>query len=463
MARLNGKTAAATALALAAAQPALAERAEIVRQAHAIALPTCPGVPDEATSAEWADKTDEVAPLLAALIAGAAGELVKGGLTAAGEALETASKEKGIVAESTTTFFATRVAARSGSSKTARLVPQPTCLVLYADGEGAIDGIATDAALKAALEADAAQGVTLPLYDGQGTVARTLTDAGVATLPSLYAEVRVIPLREGVVLRPVLVWYRQRMDRAPTGRAAAELHVTLSVPAATDSGTAFATVRLPLPKIAPGQALAWRALRSSTSPVMAARPTAGFVETRLASMNAAYALAGTRRRELVVADRALASARRKHAAKPTAETREAVEAATLAQADATSDLASANAAADAVKSVDAGATNAKVRFVVVRDENAFGLAIAKALKGQAEAAGKAVTTALTPTPDWAATDTAYATALAAVAAKQRDYDAAVAGGSGEVAKLGDELLVLKAKLNEAAAASNRPLPYPSLL
>ncbi|MES3107347.1 hypothetical protein [Sphingomonas aurantiaca] len=444
-------------------QPVHAERTEIVRQARMFATPSCPITPDEVTDPEWADATKE-SVLLAGVVAGLVGELVKVGQTAVGDALENASKEKGIVKEATTPFFMSRINVRDDSSKTAKITSMPTCLVLYADGAGDVKGFASDPQLKAALtRAATADGVSLPIYDGTTTVVDLLRDAGIEVLPSLYVEARVIPIREGIVIRPVLVWYRERLDRAPSSKTAAELHVNLAVPGAADLGTSFANARLLLPKLSPGDALDWKSLRSTTSVVFGGRPTTGFVETRLASMNTAYALVGTKKKELITADRTLASMIRKDRVKSTAETREALEAARLAQVDATSDLASANASRDGLESVSAGATNAKVRFVVVRDENAFGLAIAKALKGQAEAAGKAATTALTPKSEWAASDTGYATALAAVATKQREYDTAVGTGPGDIAKLADELFVLKAKLNEAAAATNRPIPYPSLL
>lgn len=462
--RIARKATVATAAGLAfLAQPVRAERTEIVRQARMFAAESCLITPDAATDPELADATKE-SVLLAGVVAGLAGELVKVGLTAAGDALESASKEKGIVKEATTTFFMSRVNARGDSLKTARITSKPTCLILFADGLGDINGFASDPQLKAALtRAATADGASLPLYDGTTTVVDTLKEAGIEALPSLYVEARVIPIREGIVIRPVLVWYRERLDRAPSSKAAAELHVNLAVPGAADLGTSFANARLLLPKLSPGDALNWKTLKSSTSVVFGGRPTTGFVETRLASMNTAYALVGTRKKEVVIAERTLASTLRKDKAKSTIETREAVEAARLALSDAKSDQASANASADTLESVPAGATNAKVRLVVVRDENAFGLAIAKALKGQAEAVGKAATPALIPKSEWAATDTGYATALAAVATKQREYDTAVGIGSVDIAKLGDELFVLKAKLNEAAAASNRPIPYPSLL
>lgn len=110
------------------------------------------------------------------------------------------------------------------------------------------------------------------------------------------------------------------------------------------------------------------------------------------------------------------------------------------------------------------AVNVKARLVIIKDANKFALAIAAAMKGSADAAATAVTKELTPSTAWSTDATAFITAQTAVDGKQRDYDAAVtAGDTAKSATLGDELRVAKAKLNEAAAALNRPLPYPDLL
>jgi hypothetical protein len=222
---------------------------------------------------------------------------------------------------------------------------------------------------------------------------------------------------------------------------------------------------LKLPKIAPGQTLAWDDLRSSTSPMMAARPTAGVIDTALTNANGAYTALATRKREQIVADRALLAAEARLKAKPQDADLLAVRtAAADAAKDAQAAVSLADTAANAIGDSPVGATNVSARFVVIRAEDKFGMALAKALKGQADAAGKAATEALAPKPEFTANDTAYLAAEATLAAKQREYDAAVTSGDAAIiAKLLGELNVAKAKVNEAAVAIKRPIPYPGLL
>ena len=460
---------------LAAPSPAAADRAEVVNPARAYAAPSCPITPDAAATKELDDGVKELGPLLGGLLAGLVGNVIKEGATALGDALEQASQEKGIVAEGTTFFRSTTIAESAGPPRTAVTTARPACLVLYIPGEGDLEAIGADAALAAALQPASGLGVN-PLNRATGPAGGEspyrkmlgrLGKAGLTTMPALYVEARVVPLDEGFVIRPVLAWYARRLPRAPSGQAATELHVSLATPGASDIGTTFGAARLILPRMAPGDLVAWPALRASASVVIAPRPTAGFVDTRVTAMNAAYALASTREQELRVAQRAFDAATRKNQAASTAETQATLAVARVARDDAQRAREDARNAAGGFPSTAAGVINAKVRFVVVRDANQFGLAIAKALKGQAEAAGKAVTTALTPAapePAFTANDTAYATALAAVSSKQREYDAALASGdAAAAAKAGDELFVLKAKLNEAAVASRRQIPYPTLL
>ena len=67
-------------------------------------------------------------------------------------------------------------------------------------------------------------------------------------------------------------------------------------------------------------------------------------------------------------------------------------------------------------------------------------------------------------PSSPSNDTAYIKTEATLAATQREYDAAVTGGDAAViAKLRGELNVAKAKLNEAAVAIKRPIPYSGLI
>lgn len=454
---------------------ATAQRAEAVQTVRLLTAPTCLLTPDGALTQERNETVESA--ILATLVGGVVGDLVGSGLNALGEALENASKEKGIVAEGVSHVMLGEIRPRSDGSPVARFVPvTSSCLILYTPGSGvSAAAFGTDPALDSLRRKIAQADGATPIVDGTGKLdpefETRLQTLGIDKLPGLYVEAQIWSLREGLVIRPSVVWYREKMPGAPTRLAASELHVSFATPAApstVDIGSIFAGARMLLPKVAPGTVLDWDSLRASTSIVMPGRPTTGYIDTQVAAANTLYTTVGTRKSELRTAERAYLSAKRKHDAKPTAETQEALDAATIVLRDARLDLEAAEAARDGFTTpVRAGATNVKLRFVVIREPNQFGLALAKALKGRSAATGTAVGTALTDAmsskPAWTADDTGYVQALNAVEAKQREYDAAVtAGDSAAIAAKADELRYLKAKLNEAAVKLKRPIPYPSL-
>lgn len=448
------------------------ERAESTKLARMFSAPDCPITPDGVLKGEQG-ATKEILPLLiATLIAGVAGQLATGGINAAGDALEQASKEKGIVSEGTTSFYMSRLVLADKKSKVARIEPQAICLVLFSEGSGDLDDLVNERALINLKDVAIASGTPpLKLFGKDSEredVLGVLRKHGLGHIPSIYTEVRILSTDEGLYLRPVLIWYRDKLAGAPPGSANAEYHLNLATPGsgtgAGDIGTTFAGARMILPKIRPGQILSWVELKSATSVMVPLRPSAGFVDTKLAATNTIYAQFATRNKELAVANSAFLAAQTKDKAKSTPETRDALRTTGEALKEATAEQKAAAEQVTALTGSDVGATNAKGRFVVVKDANQFGLALAKALKGQADAAGKAVTSALTPEPTWAASDTAYVTAKSDLDGAQRDYDAALTSGdSGNIAKAGDALLLKKAKLNEAAAGLNRALPYPNLI
>jgi hypothetical protein len=295
-----------------------------------------------------------------------------------------------------------------------------------------------------------------------------LRAAGLNTLPAVYVEVELLPRSDGLVLRPVLVWYRERLPGSPPGRTATEFHATLATPGLSADGagigTAFATARVSLPNLAPGDIVDWRTLAPYTSVIVPARPTAGAVDTLVARYNAAYTAVGTRQAELIAATRLQTTAARKNTETPNAENAAALADANQNVAWAQAALDEAKRITDALKSVDIGSTNVSARFVVVRDADRLGQAIATALKARSEAVDTAVTNAIDRGVGWNANETAYVEAVANVAAKQRAIDAArEAGTTDSLPSLLDELRILRAKVNEAAVATGRPAPYSSAM
>ena len=421
-------------------------------------------------------KTSEfIGPILAGLISSVAGSLVSSGLNAAGNALEQASKEQAIGVEATGSASLAKLEIANDHKKLAQVKPKSTCLILAtADGNEEFISILSDDN-KSAL----AGSKFVANANYRNAKVSELARSGISKLPNFYSEVRVFQFEEGIVLRPVTVMYRKAFKGAPPkGAAAAELHVTFATPAlATEAlaiGSPFAVARLQLPKITPGHLMTQDALYASRSVVLPLRPRAGFVDEKLKEVNGIYATLATRKLEWKTADRALAKAKLSLAAKPkdTAliEARngaeelfnDAVKAEATAQA-AVNQLIPDNSQAIA----GIGSTNVKMRFVVIREPNKFGLALAKALNGAAESTGKAVTEGLTAQlkskPDFTASDTAYLTALTTLQAKELAYASSVEkGGGAAIAAAATEVLLAKAKLNEAAVAINRPIPYPQL-
>lgn len=465
--------------------PALADdRSEKVRPAQVVAFVAqppaplaCPIVPAAIIAAET-KRTKEIVPIIAGVLAALAGKVVTAGLNAGGDALEKVSKEKGFVSEGATSYKMARLFKADEKVVQARVENEAACLVLFVPGQGAPEGLLNEPGMSTLRQAAKASTLTSAFDFFQTSpdsgppatdrLTRQWRGMGLKTLPALYAEVLVLPTPEGVVVRPVLFWYRERVAGAPSKTTGAEVHIQLATPGSGtgigDIGTVFAGARLVLPKVEAGQLLDWESLKPATSLVLAPRPTSGYVDTRLAWANGIYTAAATKQAEYTAAKRANDSALRKDKAKSTPDTKEAVTVTGQGLDDAKTALALAQETRKLVQDEAIGATNVKLRVVIVRDANQFGLEVAKLLKGSADDVGKAVTTALTPASPWAATDTSYATALADLNAKQRDYDAAIAANdSGKMAAAQDALLVSKAKLNEAAAASDRPLPYPTLL
>jgi hypothetical protein len=249
------------------------------------------------------------------IVAGIAGDLVKSGVTAAGDALEQASREQGFGVEGTTWYQSAMLRQRGGNGQLARITPNPACLVLFTQDQGGADiagfpaMVAGDPVVVAALAKIRSAALIATSGDDADDAMALLKERGAARIPGLYVEARILSGKEGIVIRPVLVRYAKALPGAPKAASAAELHVSLAVPGATDIGMAFATVRLKLPKIAPGQTLAWDDLRSSTSPMMAARPTAGVIDTALTNANGAYTALATRKREQSLSERHVEVAR----------------------------------------------------------------------------------------------------------------------------------------------------------
>jgi hypothetical protein len=278
-----------------------------------------------------------------------------------------------------------------------------------------------------------------------------------------------------MVIRPVLVRYAEPLPKAPTGAKVAELDVSFATPGgadATDIGTIFALTRVKLPAIAPGKAgvggslLLRSQLVRYAGVVVPLRPTTGSPDVELARRNAVRSAYETKMIEVNQLRDALALAQRNESDNTVAADKvklhNAVTDSAKALADAIRQFEKLKTQEAGLSASSAGSTNVKARLLVIRDENAFGMAIAKALKSQADASGKAVTAGLTPKdePAWAQQDTALVNAQADVRAAQRALDEAIANGdTAKIPALQDGVIKAQAAANQAAAAANKPLPY----
>jgi len=437
-----------------------ADRPESIATINMSVQSECPVTPGEAFDDDSYERTAELAPVIGMILAGIAGDLVKSGVSAVASALESASQEKAVVAEATTGGYLMEVRAdgRSGGA----ITKPKRCLVLFSGGE------TTDVA--AFLQNSDFVNRMIPASKTDVTsVKDKFLALGINSPPSLYVEALLFPVEGGTVIRPALVWYRQALKGAPAKVAASELHVSLATPGygntAGPTGNIFAAARIPLPKIAPGQLLLSEDLLRVRPIILPARATDDSADLVAQKMAARYAAIATASANVKAGRRALDAAKRLQVNKPGPEADEAVITAKDALGDFETVLEQAQLAApDNSKALIAGPTNFQMRFAVIKDANAFGLALAKALKAQEAAVGKAVTDTLSPKPAWTGDDTAYLAAMTAVSAKQREYDAAVTKQDiAAIPGLGDELLGLKAKANEAAVASKRTIPYPKLL
>jgi len=304
--------------------------------------------------------------------------------------------------------------------------------------------------------------------------------AGLATIggvsrPSLVVEAELQLRGDSFVVRPVLIWYRKALPGAPNRPLPSQLHFTFTTPASAgvaNQQSTFGVAVIQLPPLAPGSApMTARELWAFSSEALALRPQ---TESSATMTNLSNELDGYRTRltEISSLTRAVEAARRRaQVPNAAADTRTALQG--LEERLATSEAGRPRLAARAdramalaTRGIRAGSTNVQARFAVVRNPNAFWLAVARAIQTRSTEAGTALTQELTPaspTAAWTALDTAYVTQMAGVDRAQRVLDQARIGGDPAVIFEAEQSLRLaKAAANAAAAAASRPLPYPGL-
>lgn len=457
---------------LIASSAGAAERVDTVTPSRAVVREACILAPPTATASERTLETkesgfgDALLPLGGKLL----GDLASAGLTILGDRIAEASAEHGFLARGAATFALYRTRLPAGARKTANLEQPRKCLILYTPGVGGdLAALKDDAGLKAAQAGQPADATLTPFDDD---VAKDLPDAfaaiGLTVPPAVYVEAELWPIPDGMVLRPVLVWYRQALPKAPAKAAPVELHATFAIPSnAAPIGGTFAVAQIKLPPMAPGSAMGPRDLFGRGIVALPARASTGAAADAVTAANLLYTAKATAQTERDQANASLTRASNRYVRSKKPEDKEAAVAAKEILDTKEALLLTATTAAAGVAAQDAGSTNVQLDFVVVRDANKLGLAIGTALKARSTDLNTAVTNALTPkadAPAWSPNETTYLQAMVNIDAKARERD--IAAGTGDAAafaRLDGELLILRAKANEAAVTAQRALPYPGLL
>lgn len=459
-------------------------------------------------------------PLLGTLAAGLVGDLARGALNGLANAIKRASQEHAYTAVGSDGYLAGEIIrVPSGSSSTYRFDAENKCLIFTLPASDAQRTIAGFDTFLTESGAPATPAERAEMRTNLQSLGLQVGDS--ARAPTVYVEVAMIPMDEGTILRPMLVWYGAPLGGAGTRARPSELVVELATPAsgtgATTLGSLFSVARLTLPSMAPGNdPLVFSELENRVAALFYPnRPETGFVADQIKGLTAAETAVTTAQISQITAFNGVNKAVRDLALQSTDANRNALAAACETAAGSVANVNNAilarsqlregvmpgnsgNAAAfvlnhsaclasgpqaiapqaesprvmpqpDATPPPVAdtgtlGATNARVSFVVVKDANAYGMALATAISAQADAVDTQITQRLTPQADWAQPDTALVTGLVAVQEKQTAYSLAVSGGvPATIAAAHLALLNAKASANQAAAAVGQPLPFPGLM
>ncbi|MBW3169418.1 hypothetical protein [Qipengyuania flava] len=447
---------------VAAAETDLAGRVHVAEQCYAA----------KAEFAELARPGTQEAGFLAPLLASFVGSLVQGAVSGVAGAIDRAASEHTFKASGTRGFAHGKVRRSDEASLTPFSYRDGArCLVLAVpdtDRAGSRGVVAIDAAsdlssidavAPSTSRADLLEVMTGPL--------------GLRNLPLVYAEIAVVPDRQGVRIVPLKVWYRKALPKASRSRTQrTELHVALASPGYSAEGDplgsfyAFSRFRLPRMRPGPTSVLDQDDLRDLNPIFHAGRPVAAVDTALVAELNGAVAAHQTAKATTLKAQADLRAAQADFEDEPTAAHRVAVEtrSAILArakEAEQRAGVARADLPGEGNSRLTArGRANARVTFLTIRDENRFAKAISTALGAQAEGVGTAVAGRLAPSPAWSADDTAMVTARTTLDSALVALEAATTEGDPvKIAAAEAAVLVAKAKVNEAAVALGKAPPF----
>ena len=409
-------------------------------------------------------------------LANLGGDAIAAGADVIGAALEEASKARGFALTGYTSFnfyrFETPPPPPAANADGSRAEPAAALVPVMPTQGGACLILALPAT-----EGGATAGLFIDEAGIPGDVQETWRAAGLPTSPGVYVEAELQVRPDGFRVRPVLVWYGQSLPSAPRrGAHSAEMHVSFAVPAAPSQsgliGETFAVARMPLPPLEPGSRFFGPQLLPYASTVMPLRPDAGSARTAVDALNTLVLNLATREEDLLTTTRALRAAR-VDAAAPEAKAADRALVVTLVdqENDLKLEIAELRDSIGRQRAVVAprryGSTNVEARLVVIRDANAFGVALASALRRRSAELATSAGTAMRPWVsgnDWSSERTAYVIARNAADDCQAAYNRALAGGDPEAIRLARAaLLQAQTHANETAQAARQSLPYPGLL
>lgn len=462
----------------------------------------------------------ETAGILAPIIGGVLGDIAGAGLNAIGSALEEASRERAIGAEGATNFEFYSLSSKNSSIAAPRVGDDLRCLTISVpsinhvnDDDGRPDWAppADDATIDGRTVASKDGG---PLTEDQISLYRSQIEAASAAqldgTTELYIEIEITQLQDGFILKPVHIRYNNRLPGAPKSKALpAELHISFSVPTSVNEGKStqefFAIGRIKLPKLAPGD-IWWARQLNGQSNLLPFRPTTGStstlktvlsgvsvrdsaaIEVEALKVQLAHSI-GLRLKDgkasscvAIVCPTYLEQSRASWNGKELAEVvswakskdsklpKEVLEALGKAETAYAANMLSYEQSEIRLaklignKTLLAGSTTVNARFVLMKNANKFGLAVAGALKKQEQPLATAISGAITrDDPEWTQALSDYAIAKLEVDHKENELARAQEGGDEEKIEQAElALLTAKAKANLRAAAIGQVIPYPAI-
>jgi hypothetical protein len=229
--------------------------------------------------------------LFAPIIAGFAGNLLSGAVGEIASAIRRASEEHAYTLVGSDGYLSGNIIRSEASSvSTYQYVPEPKCLILHVPSDPLQRRGTGPSPYAEFAYADLGEQVDETLADPRDV---DLAGIGINRVaPAVYIELALLPGPEGVMVRPMFVWYREPIASAGTRSRSTELLVELATPfhaAGGDPlGTLFGVSRIRLPRLQPGHTpLRTADLEGLGATYIPYRPSTGPLGTQIAALQTA--------------------------------------------------------------------------------------------------------------------------------------------------------------------------------